>query len=1690
MNTPSAFFSLAYNFASAVAGGVDPRTGQFNITLTLANLTSNNGLGPSVPIELNYSPSSGTDMGFGVGFDLGLTTYNAGSGNLSLSTGEQYQVWASQNSGAMGIQQTTLKHVSIQRTPDGQYYQVTYRDGTIELLDGPNNAGDLKQLRQIISPSGHNLYFQTDAAGRLSTIKDDDLKVLVSISYSSARSVNPIISILPGWSEGYDVFLDLQGKYLVGISSNALGAADTSLKWLINYTDMSFLGPWGLWATKLIAPGGLVEEVAYSPNADLAHRYVESASDMRSVRMPYVVQLTTTPGGGQPAILQNYAFSSANFLGCGAGTNWNPALDPLYDCSFDYKYKSTVTHIDDANIETAVERTYNCFHLQVKEATRRDDHVIIEETTYYATPGMGFAAQDPRFQLPRLQTISCSSGTLEPDGQVSRKAQIQYNYDLFGNQLSQAKYVTDDNGALIAQGAISWDYYPAAGLANDIVNGFGCPPDPNTYNRQNSVPRFIKSMTTTPAQSDYGDEPIVVTRYRYQQYAYPAGIPALAGAYTVFNCEQRAFSDTHVTARTTFQYAAASQGHEFGRLVASSRTHYPDENPDHGYTTTSTMTAQLSGEKLTRTTTQVTHDSITTTASKIASRFTGRVTETINNLGVKNTGSYDKLGRLTSVTTASGTDFANTRDFAYTIGSAATAPYIIMATDALGNQVRTSFDGMKNALKGEVQLKDGSIWQILQTRTYDNAGRLQSTVSQDFNSNTSTPYASLSSDLHYDNWGQSDCATGPDGIQSFNIKDPVLLTNTAYDLSGRPDPATGQLLQTSRTVQSYDVARRTVTTKTYAAGSAIDSTPYSTTSAKYDGLNRLRSMIDALGRETSYVYDAFGRVITAILPKTSSQQAPTVVARIYNDDTPSAVMVNITVDDVSMGTRIVDGMGRITQQDVGGHLWQAEYDPVCGSLTSPSSITSPYGVTVNYSYQPELNGKLISKSVGPDPVRGTVINHDSLSLSYNAITGKLACATSFASSRAVSIANTFDVNGRLSAETFSQGGGTTSYQYTTAGQIKSYTDVTGAKREVTARDAYGRPTQASDRDVQLDVIYDVLGRLSKWIATDLSNTSHPTLTTTITWDDLDREASRKVESSHGSAWILEQSYYKSHQLQSKTLKRGTTGTTESGFTIARQESFQYDARNRLIAYEAEGPELPANSKGRRLKSQRFVYDAYDNITRADTVFDDGSSDIMTCLFTPKDPCQLRIIRHTHSDYPLKTTLTYDAAGNIINDGQSRSFSYDHAINCGYLRSVTQYNEDGIRTATSGFFYDPLNRMIDENGTNLFYRGSRLVSQINGDNKVRLVPGPTGNLAQVREGAHTGIWLSGVDASGSVLSLNNDDTRQTMAYGPHGEQPADDDQTSILGYNGRRKSAVLEGYHLGNGYRLYSPELRRFMAPDSYSPFGKGGINPYAYCAGDPVNNTDPTGHSWKGVLKFRHEVMHVATKPLHLAEKGIHKAEVAIMPSKIERIIVNTAIVVVASIEDPVIGADAAETAGDDLLAKGGKDAVKGTEDIAIDAPKTVEPSAPPMEGPSAPPLEHESLQGAGEQAPQHALHEIFGSEPDLDDLIGHREEEENLERFRDADEDELEEQIRDRFRESVRLDRRMRANAELRERMMNEMPDEGYSEDNDDNTRGIVADRQAMINNIFEENRGLRIIRNRLDRERYILSGYRRDPF
>jgi RHS repeat-associated protein len=109
-------------------------------------------------------------------------------------------------------------------------------------------------------------------------------------------------------------------------------------------------------------------------------------------------------------------------------------------------------------------------------------------------------------------------------------------------------------------------------------------------------------------------------------------------------------------------------------------------------------------------------------------------------------------------------------------------------------------------------------------------------------------------------------------------------------------------------------------------------------------------------------------------------------------------------------------------------------------------------------------------------------------------------------------------------------------------------------------------------------------------------------------------------------------------------------------------------------------------------------------------------------------------------------------------------------------------------------------------------------------------------------------LLATDQQNSVLSEIVSGRNNPMAYSAYGHQSAEHEVVSGLGFNGELREAS-RWYFLGNGYRVYNPRLMRFHSPDSWSPFGAGGLNAYTYVGGDPVNDSDPTGHAgWRSFL--------------------------------------------------------------------------------------------------------------------------------------------------------------------------------------------------------------------------------------------------
>lgn len=113
------------------------------------------------------------------------------------------------------------------------------------------------------------------------------------------------------------------------------------------------------------------------------------------------------------------------------------------------------------------------------------------------------------------------------------------------------------------------------------------------------------------------------------------------------------------------------------------------------------------------------------------------------------------------------------------------------------------------------------------------------------------------------------------------------------------------------------------------------------------------------------------------------------------------------------------------------------------------------------------------------------------------------------------------------------------------------------------------------------------------------------------------------------------------------------------------------------------------------------------------------------------------------------------------------------------------------------------------------------------------------LALILRPTHmTTILLAADRAESAIASLTDKPLRHCYEPFGHGH----DRSPGGPAFNGVYQESITLHYLLGNGYRAYSPQLRRFLSPDSLSPFRDGGLNSYAYCKSDPINATDPTGH--------------------------------------------------------------------------------------------------------------------------------------------------------------------------------------------------------------------------------------------------------
>lgn len=935
-----------------------------------------------------------------------------------------------------------------------------------------------------------------------------------------------------------------------------------------------------------------------------------------------------------------------------------------------------------------------------------------------------------------------------------------------------------------------YEFYPAEG------DGDNCPPALNGF------VRFLKSAVTMPRSSDYDDAPQQTKTFTYD---------LLGDTDYIVQTSQTLFSGAVKLSVRTTAYNTDSKSSEFGRITALVDINYDQQQ---SYTCRQDFVTHVSNGLIDQTITFTGHDGLTATSRRTQSALSGLLFSETDAQSVTTVHTYDLLGRPLTRTMASGTLYENTYRWEYSIDKDGPAT---TGKDAIGNQVRYYFDGSGRGISEQRFDTDNTQqWFDIISRQYDALGQYQTGAGQDWvTTGTDTPENFVVKvSAGYDHWGNQSQLSFSDHTRLLTETNPVQLVTRQYSQGGATENHTvsGSTTTTLDTQSQLPVRKEMQD----AAGAEQGIQKY-----VYDGLNRLREEEDERGNITRYDYDNFGREARRELAD------GTIVEREYaaHLSDSQVTLIRITGPDDTretqtwtVGTREYDSLGRLTQEAVGGRITTYDYND---ASQVPSKVTLPSGETLLYTYIPELSDAVASLTAG-----GLTQKFE-----YDPLTGDLLKATEGDTEEV----NIWNCSGNLKQERFIRQDNPRQADYisTLTGEALAYTDVTGRQTRY-KHNEYGMITRITDDSLTVTLDYDAMKRLTTQVVSDpVAGTS---LTTRLAYDDFNKEITRTLTDDAGNTLTVEQTWLLNGLM--------STRLTRQAGTILKDEQYDYDSRNRLTRYTVSGSMPPPDAYGYLLAAQTYQYDALNNLTEVVTTLADGTTDIATFHYQNKrDPMQLSRVTHTHPAYPQVIDLQYDAGGRMIKDEAARTLTYDAT---GRLIGISD-NDKGSGT----YGYDALNKLISQQVSigdtrQLYYRGSELVNEVLTEQgrEIRLLK--NGHSSLGINDSH-GTTLTAVDHKDSpVWSRRGTEEVQLHGWSPYGSGDA---VNLMTGFNGERIDPLSGCYSLGNGYRAYNPVLMRFNCPDSLSPFDTGGINPYAYCAGDPINFTDPTGHmSWMGGL--------------------------------------------------------------------------------------------------------------------------------------------------------------------------------------------------------------------------------------------------
>ena len=401
----------------------------------------------------------------------------------------------------------------------------------------------------------------------------------------------------------------------------------------------------------------------------------------------------------------------------------------------------------------------------------------------------------------------------------------------------------------------------------------------------------------------------------------------------------------------------------------------------------------------------------------------------------------------------------------------------------------------------------------------------------------------------------------------------------------------------------------------------------------------------------------------------------------------------------------------------------------------------------------------------------------------------------------------YDVDNRLLGENYGGNTRIVGHSYDAPGQrglLSTTTDADGrvityaysARNELASvSEAAGTTTYAYDADGNQSHLY-----LPNGVRTDQYYNADGTLDSYYDWD-----GGSNIYQSYGYAYNPDHQISSFNEGQSANV-HATANPTQTGYGYDWQGHLTSEVRtggapnSQSYGYDGAGNRTSVNG------GNPFTYDADDELTNV------GGGNVFALTYNANGD------RVTESINGQLTTFTYDFDDRLMGitaGGTSTSYSYD---------ALGRQVNRTVNGQLTGYYLNGEQSLVEKGpgGTTQYTWGNGLI-RVNGE--YPLTDG-RGNVRLTTDGSRNVTSSNAPDAYGVASYTAN----TASAYLWNGGAGYRTENLAPLGL-------PLNYSFQKVGDRYYDPTMGCFLTRDT-----ELGEKPYAYCDGDPVNCTDPSGH--------------------------------------------------------------------------------------------------------------------------------------------------------------------------------------------------------------------------------------------------------